>query len=182
LLTPRTIQAHCTFLSPSSLCDLSQTQTSIAHCPLSNAYFSAKRFSLREAIDVGVKIGLGSDIAGGYELGIMNAMRMSVIISQLREGDRLVNERTEESDVSFKENDQNLSIDWKESLYLATKGGAMALGLPDGCGAFQVGAPFDAQLSKCIVLQMSILNKLAKSSNLRPRSQYWSRCDRLLGC
>jgi len=146
LLTPHTIQAHCTFLSPSSLTDLSHTQTSIAHCPLSNSYFSAKRFRLREAIDRGVKVGLGSDIAGGYELGIMNAMRLSVVISRLLEGDRIINTGAEELDVPITDDDKNLSIDWKESLYLATKGGAVALGLPEGYGTFHMGAPFDAQL------------------------------------
>jgi guanine deaminase len=148
LLTPHTIQAHCTFLSPSSLTDLSHTQTSIAHCPLSNSYFSAKRFRLREAIDRGVKVGLGSDIAGGYDLGIMNAMRLSVVISRLLEGDRIINTGAEELNAPITDDDKNLSIDWKESLYLATKGGAVALGLPEGYGTFHIGAPFDAQLSE----------------------------------
>lgn len=39
-----------------------------------------------------------------------------------------------------------LSIDWKESVYLATRGGAVALNLTSG--EFVVGAPFDAQLSE----------------------------------
>jgi guanine deaminase len=106
---------------------------------LSNSYFSAKPFKLREALDTGVKVGLGSDIAGGYELGINGAMRMSVIVSRMREGERLVSETP---------GDAVLSIDWKESLYLATKGGAIAMDLPKGCGEFQVGAPFDAQLGR----------------------------------
>ena len=33
-------------------------------------------------------------------------------------------------------------MDWKEALFLATRGGAMALGLP---GIFGVGLPFDSQ-------------------------------------
>ncbi len=41
-----------------------------------------------------------------------------------------------------------LSIDWKEALYMATRGGALALGLHKGSGTFTVGAPFDAQHSK----------------------------------
>jgi len=38
-----------------------------------------------------------------------------------------------------------LSIDWREALYLGTRGGAVAMGLPAGVGSFTVGAPFDAQ-------------------------------------
>jgi guanine deaminase len=46
--------------------------------------------------------------------------------------------------------DPKLSIDWKEALFLATRGGAMALGLQ---GMFGVGMPFDAQESKFIKLK-----------------------------
>lgn len=112
--------------------------TSIAHCPLSNAYFSAKPFPLREALDQSVQVGLGTDIAGGYSLDIMNAMRQAVSVSRMREGERQMAPDQAET--------ANRSIDWKESLFLATRGGALCLGLP---GMFRVGAPFDAQESEC---------------------------------
>jgi guanine deaminase len=140
LLTPRTIQAHCTFLNSQALGQIHDRQTAIAHCPLSNAYFSAEPFRLREALSKGVKVGLGTDIAGGYSIDIMNAMRQAVIVSRMREGSRLVSAQ--------KDIDENLAIDWKEALYLATRGGALALDLPSGVGMFQVGAPFDAQHSR----------------------------------
>jgi len=66
---------------------LSQRRTAVAHFPLSNAYFSpAEIFRLREVLDQGVKVGLGSDIAGGHELEIQSATRMSATASWLREG------------------------------------------------------------------------------------------------
>lgn len=46
------------------------------------------------------------------------------------------------------EGSESLGIDWKEALYLATRGGALALGLGQGSGIFEVGAPFDAQCSE----------------------------------
>jgi guanine deaminase len=46
------------------------------------------------------------------------------------------------------DDEKTLAIDWKESLYLATKGGATALGLTTG--VFDVGLPFDAQESMFI--------------------------------
>ncbi|KZT12075.1 Metallo-dependent hydrolase [Laetiporus sulphureus 93-53] len=141
LLTPRTIQAHCTFLSPPSLSQLSQYGTAVAHCPLSNAYFSAKPFPLREALQAGVKVGLGTDIAGGYDINIMSCMRQAVAVSRIREGSRIMRA----ADDTTWEPQTDLSVDWKEALYLATRGGAIALGLPDGCGLFVVGVPFDAQ-------------------------------------
>jgi len=133
LLTAQTIQAHCTFLSGSQLSLLSSRGTSIAHCPLSNAYFSATPFPLREALIENVKVGLGTDVAGGYSLDIMNAMRQAVIVSRMREGRRVMEGTTK---------DCKLSINWQEALFLATRGGATALGLQ---GIFGVGLPFDAQ-------------------------------------
>ncbi|KAI0670859.1 Metallo-dependent hydrolase [Trametes maxima] len=138
LLTPRTVQAHCTFLSTVDLVRLATTGTAVAHCPLSNAYFSAEPFRLREALAAGVRVGLGTDVAGGYSIDIMNAMRHAVAVSRMREGARI--RRGEQA-----EDSTPLSVDWKEALYLATRGGAIALGLPEGCGTFAVGAPFDAQ-------------------------------------
>jgi len=117
----------------------------VAHCPLSNAYFSAKPFPLREALDQGVRVGLGTDVAGGYSLDIMNSMRQAVAVSRMREGDR--NMKSE----AVATGTRNLSIDWKEALFLATRGGSLALGLQ---GMFGVGFPFDAQESElsCFVI------------------------------
>ncbi|KAJ6585168.1 hypothetical protein B0H19DRAFT_1108599 [Mycena capillaripes] len=137
LLTSRTIQAHCTFLDVPSFKHVHSCGTAIAHCPLSNSYFSAEPFRLREALDEGVKVGLGTDIAGGYSLDLMTSMRHAVSVSRMREGSRQI--------LAGPEHDSGkiLAIDWKESLYLATKGGATALGLTTG--VFDVGLPFDAQ-------------------------------------
>lgn len=137
------MQAHCTFLDPPSLEQLAQTGTAVAHCPQSNAYFSARPFRLREALQCGVKVGLGTDIAGGYSIDIMSAMRQAVMVSRMREGARIMGDLVVKNDA-----ETQLSVDWKEALYLATKGGAIALGLSKGSGTFDVGAPFDAQLSK----------------------------------
>ncbi|KAF8527600.1 Metallo-dependent hydrolase [Hysterangium stoloniferum] len=137
LLTHKTVQAHCTFLDQSHLDRLHASGTAVAHCPLSNAYFSSRAFSLREALDSGVKIGLGTDVAGGYQLDIMAAMRMAVVVSRMRENERVELGRSSAS--------TSAQITWKEALYLATKGGAEALGLQVADHPFQVGLPFDAQ-------------------------------------
>ncbi|KAK7690021.1 hypothetical protein QCA50_006665 [Cerrena zonata] len=137
LLTPQTIQAHCTFLDPPSLTVVAQHGTAIAHCPLSNAYFSALPFPLREALDTGVRVGLGTDIAGGYSVDIMNAMRQAVAVSRMREGSRIMTQNHSQNG--------NLSINWKEAMFLATAGGAAAMGLAHNTGKLTIGAPFDIQ-------------------------------------
>ena len=86
-----------------------------------------------------MKVGLGTDVAGGYSLDMMNAMRHAVAVSRMREGSRMM---MMDGTTTV---DSKLSIDWKEALFLATRGGAMALGLQ---GLFGVGFPFDAQESE----------------------------------
>jgi len=150
LLTCRTIQAHCTFLDLPSLTLLKEKGTAIAHCPLSNVYFSSQPFRLREALDLGVRVGLGTDVAGGYTTDIMNAMRQSVIASRVRESHRSegdirarASQPLEETQAESKDQSTSLAVHWTEALYLATRAGAEALSL--NSGSFTLGGPFDAQ-------------------------------------
>lgn len=170
LLTSRTIQAHCTFLSPSDLSRIHEHGTAIAHCPLSNAYFSAEIFRLREALDEGVKVGLGTDIAGGYSADIMNTMRQAVVVSRVRQGRETIIQdqslKTEEQGL-----ERNLAIDWKEALYLATKGGATALGL--NSGLFEAGAPFDAQMSESSLANIYDQSLMQRLMSHNTKSRYW---------
>lgn len=120
-------------------------ETAVAHCPLSNAYFSEKPFPLREALDKGVFVGLGTDVAGGYSIDILNSMRHAVSTSRMREGNRVLESKP---GTATGGEVKSLAVEWKESLFLATRGGALALGL-ENSGVFRVGASFDAQHSKC---------------------------------
>ncbi|KPV72314.1 uncharacterized protein RHOBADRAFT_55799 [Rhodotorula graminis WP1] len=146
LLNERSLMAHCTHTTAPDLALLASTGTAIASCPLSNVYFSSERqLPLREAWTAGVKVGLGSDISGGYRLGLDDNMRWAVGISRMREGQRdAVRVAPEDGEAD----EGSLAITWQESLFLATLGGAQALGL-DGderrVGVLEVGSAFDAQ-------------------------------------
>ena len=85
----------------------------------------------------------------------MSAMRHAVAISRMREGTRILQRAGADDGAGEGHGEEDgdgrarvLSIDWKEALFLATKGGADALNLPRGSGTFAIGAPFDAQCSK----------------------------------
>jgi guanine deaminase len=101
-------------------------------------------------LDRGVRVGLGTDVAGGYSADIMGVMRWAVGISRISEGARLEQSgsqatASEDQVVKAESNLKSISVNWKEALYLGTRGGALALGL--GGGLFKIGAPFDAQQS-----------------------------------
>lgn len=77
----------------------------------------------------------------------MSAMRHAVTVSRMREGRRLMDlSLAKASGIQDVADIGKLSIDWKEALFLGTRGGAEALGLKSG--TFTVGAPFDAQQSR----------------------------------
>lgn len=100
-------------------------------------------------------VGLGTDIAGGYSTDIMNSMRHAVAVSRMRQGAHFM-ESVSGNAMTQATND-SLAITWKESLYLATRGGALSLGLKD-VGEFKVGTPFDAQESMyCRLAMMACL-------------------------
>lgn len=100
-------------------------------------------------MDLGVRAGLGTDVAGGYTTDIMNAMRQAVITSRVRESHRsecnIGVQAQEQSPAGTKDQFTSLAVHWTEALYLATRGGAEALGL--NSGSFTPGAAFDAQQS-----------------------------------
>ena len=127
-LRARSLFAHCTHVSDSDLSFLASKNVSIAHCPLSNQYFSSRPLRLREILSThsGTKVGLGCDIAGGYSISLLQNVRQAILVSRSR-------------------GDPTLRIDWKEALWLATRGGALALDLPN-VGTFEEGQLFDAQL------------------------------------
>ena len=65
LLNRHTILAHSNFIDDHDMSVIGNRQAGIAHCPLSNQYFSGAVFPLRKAINAGLHIGLGTDISGG---------------------------------------------------------------------------------------------------------------------
>lgn len=114
--------AHGNHLSDKDLCTLSQRGTSISHNPWSNYLFAGIPLSVRRCLDHGVKVGLGSDVAGGVSVNIMVSARVGVMVSR-----------------AFPESEH---LHWTHLFYLATKGGAEALGV--NSGEFKVGKEFDA--------------------------------------
>lgn len=138
LLTRRTILAHGNFISDADVALIGERGSGIAHCPLSNVYFSDAIFPLRRVLQQGVHVGLGSDIAGGASPSILDNARHAVLASRtLESGVDASLHRDQRRHPDFR-------IDAIAAFWLATAGGGVALDLP--VGVFQEGFQFDALL------------------------------------
>jgi guanine deaminase len=129
LLGERTIMAHCIYLSSDELDKLQKTNTKVAHCPYSNRFLESGVMPYYPLKDAGLKISLGSDIAGGPSISMFRQMGEAIMASK----DALrIYEKTKYRVMS--------SI---EAFYLATLGGAKVLGLDKEIGNLEPGKEAD---------------------------------------
>lgn len=123
-----TIMAHCVHSTGEEI-DLMQARgVFIAHCAQSNTNLASGIAPVRVYLDRGMKVGLGTDIAGGYSLSVFQAMADAVQVSKLRW--RLLD-------------DSLRPLTVPEAFYLGTKGGGEFFGK---VGSFEEGYEFDAVL------------------------------------
>jgi len=142
LLTKKCIMAHGVLVSSDTDLDLLQRRgTAIAHCPLSNFFFAGCCLSCRKLMERGNKVGLGTDVAGGYSTSLWNSSRMAVVASRALLQQQLQQESMGERSIV---KEHTPVLDYRHAFYLATLGGAQALGLDDRIGTLQVGMEFDA--------------------------------------
>ncbi|KAF2645040.1 guanine deaminase [Massarina eburnea CBS 473.64] len=136
LLTPKTILAHAVHLSQEERKTIKEKQAKIAHCPASNTALTSGCCPVRELLNEGLTIGLGTDVSGGFSPSILEQVRQAIWVS------RFV--AMQSPSVSSPNDAAKLST--TEALYLATRGGAAVVGLEDKIGGFEVGKEFDAQM------------------------------------
>ena len=139
LLRPGSVLAHGCFLSDGDMGLMRDRGTGVAHCPWSNAYFANAVFPLRRALDIGLPVGLGSDISGGPVGSVWETARMALVAARLRASGTDPDLATEAR--SHHPGDR---VDAVTAFWLATAGGADALGLD--VGRFRPGQRLDAIL------------------------------------
>lgn len=83
LLTPRTILAHAIHLSLSEQNLIRQCGSSVSHCPVSNSSISSGICPVRELLDRGIEVGLGTDVSGGWSPSILVAAREAAMVSRI---------------------------------------------------------------------------------------------------
>lgn len=130
LLTPKTILAHCVHLTPEERKTILERKSKISHCPASNTAITSGCSPIRDLLNEGHTIGLGTDVSGGFHPSILENVRQSIWVSR-----HLALQASNSAKLST-----------EEALYLATRGGAAVVGLEDKVGGFEVGKEWDAQM------------------------------------
>lgn len=120
------VMAHCVHSPQAEIELMKKRGVYIAHCPQSNTNLSSGIAPIREYLDKGLHVGLGTDIAGGHSLSMLRAIADAVQVSKLRW--RLVDDRLK-------------ALTFEEAFYLATMGGGEFFGK---VGSFQKDYAFDA--------------------------------------
>lgn len=113
--------AHCVHLEEPEWDCLRDTGSSIAFCPTSNLYLGSGLFNLRKAWHKQIKVGMGTDIGAGTTFNMLQTLNEAYKVMQL----------------------QGWRMSAYEAFYLATLGGAKALGLDGIIGNFNIGKEAD---------------------------------------
>jgi guanine deaminase len=122
LLRPGSVYAHGIWLDDADRRLLAAQGTAIAFCPTSNLFIGSGLFDLAAADRAAMPVALATDVGGGTSYGMLQTMAEAYKVLQLQ--------------------GQNLSP-WR-AFYLATRGGARALGLDGRIGSFEPGREADA--------------------------------------
>lgn len=136
LLTPKTILAHAVHLSRTERDVIRRCGAKISHCPASNTALTSGCCPVRELLDAGLTVGLGTDVSGGFSPSILEEVRQAIWVS------RFVAMGSPKADTPS----DAAKLSTAEALFLATRGGAAVVGLEDVVGGFDVGKQFDAQM------------------------------------
>lgn len=122
LVGGRSLLAHCIHLSDGEWDRLAAAGGAVAHCPDSNFFLGSGCMRLRSASERAIRVGLGTDVGAGRSFSLRQ------VIAGAYDASLIV----------------GAPAGAEELLWLATRGGARALGLADRIGCLRAG--FEADL------------------------------------
>ena len=128
LLGPRTLLGHGIHLSPAERELIRDSGAVIVNCPSSNAFLKSGVMPTRRWREEGLKLALGTDVGAGPELSMWREMAAACTVSKLRSA--LLQE-------------QETAVGPVEAFWLATLGGAEALGFAERIGSLEPGKDAD---------------------------------------
>ncbi|KAJ7582955.1 hypothetical protein C8J56DRAFT_1055974 [Mycena floridula] len=141
LLRSNTVLAHAVYLEKEDLELIVKRKAGISHCPTSNFNLSSGVAPIGEYLDLGIKVGLGTDVSGGFSVSILQAMRDASIAAKV-----VAMQSKSSAKTSLPNTFSNKQLSIPTLLYLATLGGAEVCNLERQTGSFAPGKSFDALL------------------------------------
>lgn len=150
LLNERAYMAHCCHSTEEEMEVLKRSGASAVHCASSNFMLSSGVMDVRVFLDKGIKVAIGTDVAGGYSPSMLDAIRQTVVASRVKGFERkFFTPNCYKDDVKKEYN----SLSYLEVFHLATVGGAEVLGFGNVLGNFLVGKKLD-----CLVVDVNVNN------------------------
>lgn len=136
LARDHSVLAHAGHVTDDDMAHLARLGAAVAHCPISNVYFGHVVFPLRRALAAGVRVGLGTDISGGPHPSLLHVASMTATAS------RLLEDGVDPAQPADHRGVPDSRVDALTAFWVATAGGADALGIP--AGLLEPGRVFDA--------------------------------------
>jgi guanine deaminase len=123
MLGPQSILGHAIHVSDREWAVLAESNTAVAHCPSSNLFIGSGFFDYTRAFATNppVRVGLATDVGGGSSFSMFVTMKMAYEVGQVH--------------------GHNLNA--FQAFYMASAGGARALGLGDRIGNLKKGLEAD---------------------------------------
>jgi guanine deaminase len=113
--------AHCLHLDAGEWARLAGAGAAAVHCPTSNTFLGHALFDFGRARAAGTQVALGTDVGGGTSFSMLRTMHEAHKVARMR----------------------GVPFDAADAFYLATLGGARALGMEERIGSFQPGREAD---------------------------------------
>ena len=141
-----TLMAHCCYTEGKELQLMRDHDVCVVHCPTSNCNLASGIAPIRQFLQAGLRVALGSDVAAGHHLSIFRVMQYAVQMSKLQYA-------LSDGKYPF--------LTLSEVFHMATKQGGSFFGK---VGSFEVGYAFDA-----LVIDDSDINGMCPQMNCQQR-------------
>lgn len=164
VLTQKTLLAHCVYLQPKEIKIIKDYGSAIIHCPTSNRYLQSGIMPFYKYLKQNLKVGLGTDIAGGFNFSMIDESREAIENSKYY---RLYCDKNSKI------------IEKREAFWISTLGNAKILNLDSVIGNLSKGKEadfiiFDSDandISSCRNFD-EILSALIYSNNFKIRDVF----------
>jgi len=125
ILETKLLAAHCVHLERGEMYDLKEAGAGVAHCPTSNLKLASGIAEVRQMLELGIHLGVGTDgTASNNDLDMFEEMRLAALLAKTKSNDPT-------------------ALPARQALEIATIGGARALHMGHLSGSLEAGKRAD---------------------------------------